>query len=310
MAWPEFGNGWQSPRISFSVNLSQTDRESPGKQKRSDFDNMNYSTEFEFCSVKSVNHCCGTDLSGTLTSADELFVDGKILPQSRAPESQVLSDGSHASLESSSPVRSASHNLSKTSGFENDPCKSARWPSIRWKNIFKLSNNDRFCRALKEAPDQGLNEGNNDVKNLPFGRSRWPFSRSGREKRGNCLFCALPFSRSKSGVERQSKPCCDASSYRSISIGAESQRKILLTDSKPFRISSLKREEFKKPPDLPKLKGSPERAMTNSLPRDYGRGSPGKRNERFMVRNSKSLAEGGSISMRVSPVVNMPALGI
>ncbi|GLJ10074.1 hypothetical protein SUGI_0121500 [Cryptomeria japonica] len=312
MALLEFENGWQSSRISFSVDLSPIDMASPEKRKRSDVADMNYSTEFEFFNLSShVNHGCDADKTESLISADELFVDGKILPQIRAPEALFLSNDSHASPESSSPARSESSSLSKTSGLENDECKSARWPSSRWKKIFKLSNNDHFRPAVDEA-DQILNEGKNDVKNRPSGRSRWPFSWSGGEKRGSSLFCALPFSRSKSAAERKSKPCCEASSYRSISFGAEFERKILLSGSKPFGTSSSKREDFMKPPDLTKRKGNQGRVLTNSPSRYYSRGSPGRKNQRFMVRNSKGLASGGSIgmSMRVSPVVNMPALGM
>ncbi|GLJ10076.1 hypothetical protein SUGI_0121520 [Cryptomeria japonica] len=61
----------------FSFCRSFSDRqESPGKQKRSAGDNMNYSSEFEICNVNSVNHGCEADLNETLNSADELFVDG------------------------------------------------------------------------------------------------------------------------------------------------------------------------------------------------------------------------------------------
>ncbi|GLJ10077.1 hypothetical protein SUGI_0121530 [Cryptomeria japonica] len=322
MAWPEVGNGWQSPRISFSVDLSQIDRTSPEKRIRVGPADIIHSPEFEFCTVSKFKDGRDIAFGETLMSADELFVDGKILPQISAPKAQPLTIARHLSLESSSPIRSASFPSSKASGAENGGFKSSNRMSGRWKEMFKLSNRDYFCATSKEAEEDG-----NGEKPPVSSRSRWPFSRSGGESRGNGLFCALPFSRSKSAVERKSRPCSEPPScYRSKSVGAQSafkETEALVSGSKPAVTTDLK-DVKKGPPDLPRHKGSPGRTRRSSSARSYGRGSPGRGSGRFVVRNSKTLdsprpgkpmADGllkshcnvSGVSMKVNPVLNVPA---
>lgn len=322
MAWPEVGNGWQSPRISFSVDLSQIDRTSPEKRIRVGPADIIHSPEFEFCTVSRFKDSREAVFGEILSSADELFVDGKILPQIRAPKSQPLTIARHLSLESSSPLRSASLPCSKTSGAENGGFKSSNRMSGRWKEMFKRSNRDYFCAASKESEDES-----NEEKPPATSRSRWPFSRSGSESRVNGLFCSLPFSRSRSAVEHKSRTCSEAPScYRSKSVGAQSifkETEDLVRGSKPADKADSK-DARKGPPDLPRQKGSPGRPRRSSSARIYGRGSPGRGSGRFVVRNSKTLdsprpgkpmADGllkghcnvSGVSMKVNPVLNVPA---
>ncbi|GLJ10070.1 hypothetical protein SUGI_0121360 [Cryptomeria japonica] len=93
MAWWDTENEGATPRISFSFYLSATDRTWSEKPKREDMICTKYAKEFEFCTV---NNC-----SKTLSYADELFVDGKILPPGRGIESQPRNMTRHLSLEKS-----------------------------------------------------------------------------------------------------------------------------------------------------------------------------------------------------------------
>ena len=74
----------QSPRISFSLNLSQTDGISPEKRTSED---VTYDTDFEFCVISNNNNNGLTSIieETLLPVADELFRDGKILPLIQRP---------------------------------------------------------------------------------------------------------------------------------------------------------------------------------------------------------------------------------
>ncbi|GLJ10068.1 hypothetical protein SUGI_0121340, partial [Cryptomeria japonica] len=117
-----------SPRISFSFNLSVTDRTWSEKPKRENGISTKYAKEFEFCTV---NNCIKT-----LSYADELFVDGKIRPPGRGLESQRKNVTRHLSLEKSrpsSPVRFASFPPSKS---ESAARKRRQKPAGRCINYY------------------------------------------------------------------------------------------------------------------------------------------------------------------------------
>lgn len=235
---------WQSPRISFSLNLSQSDRISPEKRKRQDVADLNYDTDFEFCVATNNNDRHSIFEEALLSVADELFMDGKILPLSRPTEAQPVTIASHLGLENSrcrSPVRSTSYPPSKiTSGCSGDVAsKSSRHkPPSKWKEIMlKLSNKENACAEIRGTPSKLVDQdrSGNNVKQQPSStRSRWPFSRScstgSGETKGNSLFCSLPFSRSHSTAERKHKAATSAFCYRSRSVGAQCTSKEIEID--------------------------------------------------------------------------------
>ena len=200
-------NDLQSPRISFSLSLSQTDRiPQEFKCKREDvYSDINHDTDFEFF-VNGRN-----SMTRELTHvaiADELFVDGKMLPLIQGPvEAQPVSIARHVSLENLrclSPVQFYfSPSKIRSSCWGNVASKSLRdhKPPNKWKEmLFKLirnkenvcADNNRRSTSLKVV-DQSLPSSTKSV---------WSFSRScrtvGREIKGNSLFRFLPFSRSHS----------------------------------------------------------------------------------------------------------------
>jgi len=203
---------WQSPRISFSLNLPQTDRISPEKRKREEVADVNCDTDFEFCVISNNNDGRNSIVGETLLPvADQLFVDSKILPVIHGPvEAQPITIARHLSLERSRcqssvrPTSSPPKVSSSCSGNVSSKSPSHK-PLNKWKEImFKLSSQER---KSSKVVDQDRSD--NNVKQQPSStRSLWPFSRSwstGREMKGNGLFCSLPFSRSQSTAERKYK---------------------------------------------------------------------------------------------------------
>eukprot|EP01018_Ginkgo_biloba_P028356 Gb_14501 [translate_table: standard] len=242
MACSDIGTDWLSPRISFSHDLSQTDRLSPEKRK-SDVIYENYSTEFEFCMLRNDNIETRIPVFGeTFLSADELFVDGKIMPRIQPVEPNPISIAHHLSLESSrcsSRVPSAAYCPSKPmpmASSGNVSSKGSTKASNTGKELFKLRN-----ETISEESRPILRAGSNsddakpgqNVNQRSSPRSLFPFSRScstGQETRVNGSFCSSPFSRRNSSEERKSKPC-SASSSRSKSVGALCMSKETQTSS-------------------------------------------------------------------------------
>lgn len=237
-------NDWQSPRISFSLNLSQSDRISPEKRKRPDVADLSYDTDFEFSVLNNNNDRHAIFEEALLSVADELFLDGKILPLIRPIEAQPITIASHLGLETSrcpSPVRSTSYPPSKitSSCSGNVASKSSpHKPPSKWKEImFKLSNRENMSAESRGISSKVVDQdrSGNNVKQQPSStRSRWPFSRScstgSGETKGNGLFCSLPFSRSHSTAERKHKAAASAFCYRSRSVGARCTSKEIEAD--------------------------------------------------------------------------------
>jgi hypothetical protein len=207
----------QSPRISFSLNLSQPDEISPEKRRRED---VSYDTDFDFCVISNNNDGWNTIIGETLLPvADELFEDGKILPLIHGPlETQPVTIARHLSLEISkcrSPVRSISSSPSKimSSCWGNGASKSlCHKPPNKWKDImFKLNNkeNSRAENIIKSSKGVDRDGSGNNVKQQtsPM-KSLCPFSRScsaRREMNGKCLSCSLPCYRIQSTAEQKYK---------------------------------------------------------------------------------------------------------
>ncbi|GLJ10073.1 hypothetical protein SUGI_0121440, partial [Cryptomeria japonica] len=179
----------ESPRISFSVNLSSTDIISPERRKRKDLEEVNCSTEFEFSIDSSVNVNVG--FGETLVSADDLFVDGKILPQIPPLRQQNVKIDQLSSH--SCPDR------------ENSASKPNSKFSTRWKRFFKLENLEYF-RAISKEADENANESSGPEAKPQRSRNFVSlFSRRrGQRPRWNGLFCVLPFSRKKRVAQRKS----------------------------------------------------------------------------------------------------------
>lgn len=208
----------ESPRISFSLNLSQNDRISPENRKKEDVADVHCDTDFEFCVVSNKNYRHSFFEETFLSVADEMFADGKILPVDRPNEAQPKTISSHLSLESSkcqSPIRSASYPPSKiTSSCSGNVASksSCHKPPSKWKEIvLQLSNkpNTESRKTSSKILEQDRS-GNNVKKQASSPRSFFPFSRSCsatgvRERKGNGLFCSLPFSRSHSTTEAKHK---------------------------------------------------------------------------------------------------------
>lgn len=228
-------NDWQSPRISFSLNLSQTDRISPEKRKREDVTDVNYDTDFEFCVISNNNNGRNSIRGDTLLPiADELFADGKVLPLIRGPvEAQPVTIAHHLSLETSkcqSPVRSNSSPPSKLRSccWGNVGSKPLRHkPPNKWKEImFKLSNKEVARAESRRTSSKLLDQdgsGNNYVKQQTSSTiSMWPFSRTsstgGGEMEGNGLFCSLPCCRIPSTAELKYKAATTGCMYKEIEI--------------------------------------------------------------------------------------------
>jgi hypothetical protein len=229
-------NDWQSPRISFSLNLSQTDRISPEKRKREDVADVIYDTDFEFCVISNNNNGRSSIRGETLLPiADELFVDGKILPLIHCPvEAQPVSIARHLSLERSrcqSPVRSTSSPPSKIRSccWGNVASKSLRHKAPnKWKEImFKLSNKEDARAENRRASSKFLDQdrsGNNCAKQQTSSStiSMWPFTRTcstgGGEMEGNGLFYSLPCSSIPSPADLKYKAATTGCTYKEIEI--------------------------------------------------------------------------------------------
>jgi len=309
-AYLEIGNGWQSPRISFTLDLSQTDTTnddrqsprisfslnllhtdgiSPEKRRRED---VSYDTDFEFCVISNNNDGWNTIRGETLLPvADELFEDGKILPLIHGPlETQPVTIAGHLSLEISkcrSPVRSISSSPSKitSSCWRNVASKSLchKAPN-KWKDImFKLSNkeNSREENIRKSSKGVDRDESGNNVKQqISPTKSLCPFSRScstGGEMKGKCLFCSLPYSRMQSTAEQKYKVAT------STSKDIESDVPVLVEGSKPLE---ARRISNKVQPHPRRLEDAKEETKVKRTAGRGQLGSPGISASK--IRGSKS----------------------
>lgn len=331
---------WQSPRISFSLNLSQTDRISPEKRKRKDVADINCVTDFEFY-VNGRNSITGET---HLAIADELFMDGKMVPLIHGPvEAQPVPIAHHVSLENLrclSPVRLTSSPSKITSScWGNVASKSLRHkPPSKWKEmLFKLSNKENVCaenrrRTLFKVVDQSQPSSTKSV---------WSFSRScrtGGEMKGNGLFRSLPFSRSHSTAERKYKAATSGCTSKEIEIDLSG----LVEGSKPPEAWSRSNKVQPEPQYYSELKprSEAEEGKGEARAEQYtaGRGKLGSSglpasrmssqrstgrvgaNGRLMIRNldspppGKPMAEGSLVvkannsmggGVRVSPVLNV-----
>jgi hypothetical protein len=195
----------QSPRISFSLNLSQNDRISPENRKREGVADVHYDTDFEFCVVSNNDYWISFFEQTLLSVADESFADAKILPVDRPIETQHVSAAScldHESSRCQSQVRSASHPPKITSScLGNVASKSlSHKPPSKWKEmVFNLSNKESVSAESRRESFKVVDQSQpSSMKPLSsFSRS----CRTGGEMKGNCLFRSLSFSRSHSSTE-------------------------------------------------------------------------------------------------------------
>jgi hypothetical protein len=326
-------NDRQSPRISFSLNISQTDRISTEKQKR-DVADVNCDTDFEFC-VNGLNSIIGESL---LPVADELFVDGKILP--------LVHHVSLENLKCLSPVRSTSSPSSEITSTRlgNVASKSLRHkPPNKWKEmVFKLSKKESVSAENRRASFKVVDQSQpSSMKPLSsFSRS----CRTGGEMKGNGLFRSLSFSRSHSSTEPKYKAATSGCTSKEIETGLSGQ----VEGAKPpeaWSINNKVQPELRYYGELkPRFEADGGKEETKAKQYTAGRGklgSPGlpvsrmrrgmssqQITERFgansmsMVRNlespppGKTMVEGslfvkaknsiGGRGVRVSPVVNVP----
>lgn len=225
---------WQSPRISFSLNLPQADRNSPEKRKRDNVADVNFDTDFEFCVTRNNNDGRNPVSEETpVPVAAQLPVDNKILPLIEGHvEAQSMTIARHLSFESSrceSRVRPTSPHRPKILSSNVSSKSSSLKPLNMWKEImFKLSSQERKSTKVVDQDRSG-----NNAKQQPSTKSLWPFSRSystGGEMKRNGLFCALPFSRSHSTAERKYKP----GSSGSTSEDTDTEVRGLVEGSKPL----------------------------------------------------------------------------
>lgn len=252
---------WQSPRISFSLNLPQTGRVSPEKRKREEVAGVNCDTDFEFC-VKSNNNSGRNSTIGEtlLPVADQLFVDDKTLPLIHCPvEAQPVTIAHHLSLERSScqsavrPTSSLPSKITSSCPGNVSSKPSSHKPLNKWKEILlKLSSQER---KSSKVIDQDIS-GNPVKQQHSSTRSRWPFSRScstggGRETKGNGLFCSLPFARCHSTAERKYKPATSGCTSKEIETD---DFRGLVEGSKPLEAWSISNKVQSGPRSLGELK--------------------------------------------------------
>lgn len=187
MASVDIEKGIQSPRISFSVYLSQTDIVPAEKQEsENDLKCIKSDADFEFCVANKLN----VNGSGNPILADELAVEESILPQIRPEDENFAEQYTPEVLHAAAPD-------SNPKGTMNDGAKPSKVAAEEVKDRKEMNNNNGITRASFSLS------------------SRWPFTRS-RSK-------SLPFSRSKSAGERKSK-VESVFSGRSRSVGAANPR--------------------------------------------------------------------------------------
>lgn len=318
-------NERQSPRISFSVYISQTDGISPEKLT-SDMADVNYDADFEFC-INGQNSSIGETL---LPVADDLFVDGKILPLHHGPvQARPVTVSHHVGLESLmclSPVRSTSSPSSDitSSCSRNVASKSfAPKPPNKWKEVVvKPSNKENVC-AEKSSTSFKLVDQSQPSSTKPL----WPFSRScrrGEEMKGTGLFRSLSFSRSQSTAERKFKAensVCATKEIETVEAWSISNKvqhgPRYYGELKPRFDAKRGTEETKAEqysggrgklgsPSLPASRMRRGMSGQRSTGRFSGNGPPaGKTVDKYLfVKGNNSI--GGRGGARVSPVVNVP----
>lgn len=247
--------GWQSPRISFCHDIPG-DRVSPEKRKREEITD-NYSTEFEFCMAQNA-----TDpafLGQGMISADELFLDGKLLPLHIPLQTppQEMDNATPEDLENTTPAVSANlepevedetqrisvaQDVSLENVQSSADCGSNTIPvspkspklGHRWKEIFKLgklqvaTSKDSQCQEMKIGEKKESHNYGFGLKQPLSPRSIWPFTRSSSagDAKAASASCSLASSRSNSAGDSNymskasSAPCSRSNS------GSDSKSKV------------------------------------------------------------------------------------
>lgn len=188
-------NDRQCPSISLSLGLSQTSWLSPEKREREDLADISYGTDFEFCVIGNNNNNGGQNsVTGEshLAVADELSVDSEILPLIKGhveaePAFIARRDVSLESLKCGSPVRSTAAPPSKITNncWGNVASKSLRHnPPGKWNELmFELSNKKNVFadHNRRSTSCKTVDQSGNILKQQPSPtKSMWSFSRIGR----------------------------------------------------------------------------------------------------------------------------------
>lgn len=244
--------GWQSPRISFCHDIPG-DKVSPEKRKREEIIDS-YSTEFEFCMAQNVTD--PTFLGQGMISADELFLNGKLLPlhiplqtplqemDNATPEdlentSHAVSADQEPEVEDETQSISVAENVSLENVQSSADCISNTIPvspkspklSHRWKEIFKLgklqvgTSKDSECQEMKIGEKKESHNYGFALKQPLSPRSIWPFTRSSSagDAKAASASCSLASSRSNSAGD---------SNYQSKASSAPCSRSNSGSDSK------------------------------------------------------------------------------
>jgi hypothetical protein len=247
--------GWQSPRISFCHDIPG-DRVSPEKRKREEIID-NYSTEFEFCMVQNATN--PTFLDQGMISADELFLDGKLLPLHIPPQTplQEMDDATPEDLENTTHAVSAepepevkaetqSINVVQDVSLENVQSSadsgsntipvSPKSPKLshRWKEIFKLgklqvvTSKDSECQEIKKGEKKESHNHGFSLKQPLSPRSIWPFTRSSSagDAKAASTSCSLASSRSNSAGDSNYKPKVSSAPCSRSNSGSDSKSKV------------------------------------------------------------------------------------
>lgn len=247
--------GWQSPRISFCHDIPG-DRASPEKRKREEIID-NYSTDFEFCMVQNATDPAFSDQG--MISADELFLDGKLLPLHIPPqtplqetdnstpgdlentthavsaelepevedETQSISVAQDVSLQDVQPVADSSSNTIPV--YPKSPKLGHRW-----KEIFKLgklqvvTSKDSECHEIKKGEKKESNNHGFALKQPLSPRSIWPFTRSSSagDAKAASASCSLASSRSNSAGDSNYKSKASSAPCSRSNSGSDSKSKV------------------------------------------------------------------------------------
>lgn len=126
--WTPSRLGWLSPRVSFSEDLCTQDRFSPEKRKSEQTFEDDYSSEFEFSNLASV------DLPSEegMLFADELFLDGKLCAAARLHDRQQVL---------------------KIEKEEEDRFEEEDWPL--WRQQLRNFNENPRCTSMTIAGARG-----------------------------------------------------------------------------------------------------------------------------------------------------------
>jgi len=202
----------------------------------------NYDTDFEFCvASRNCNGWNSTSEETLLAVADELFVDGKVLPLIRGPiKPQLVTIARHLSLgisRSQSPVSSTSHppsNMTRSCSG-NVASKSLRHKSpSKWKVILLKLNNKENAFAESRGTTSNVIDQDRSVNNVKQQPSSQRF-----------LCCPSPFVRGRFRAGRKDTVTNFTSCYKRMSVRPRctSTEKetlpVLVEGLKPLEASSI-----------------------------------------------------------------------